>query len=224
MGAPVVCPTENTMFLRPVDGYEVNRIIKNLQNKKSHGIDELPPLLIKHCADELTIPFYLLINQSFEEGIFPKELKIALIKPIHKKNEKTDPSNYRPIALLPTASKIFEKAMCNRVYSFCEKYKILDDCQNGFRRNRSTTLAVYKYVQEALNMINNKDYAIGILLDMTKAYDKVQFKILLNKLHGIGIRGNALKWFESYLKDREQIVEIEYYNESNNEIQHTRSR
>ncbi|KAF9793820.1 hypothetical protein SFRURICE_010227 [Spodoptera frugiperda] len=104
MGAPVVSPTENTMFLSPVDGYEVNRIIKNLKNKRSHGIDELPPLLIKHCADELTLPFYLLINQSFEEGLF------------------------------------------------------------------------------------------RILLDMTKAYDKVKFKILLNKLHGIGIRGNALKW------------------------------
>lgn len=88
--------------------------------------------------------------------------------------------------------------MCDRIYKFCEKYKIFDDCQNGFRKNRSTTLAVYKYIQEALNIINNKKYAIGILLDMTKAYDKVQFKILLDKLYGIGIRGKAHEWLTSY--------------------------
>lgn len=219
----VMNPTENTMFLTPVDGYEVNKILKNLKNKNSHGIDELPPTLFRQCADELTLPFYKLINQSFEEGIFPNQLKKALIKPIHKKNAKTDPNNYRPIALLPTASKVFEKAMCSRVYSFCEKYKIFDDCQNGFRKNRSTTLAVYKYIQEALNIINNKQYAIGILLDMTKAYDKVQFKILLNKLYGIGIRGKAHDWFASYLKGREQLVEIEYYNKKTKETQLIRS-
>lgn len=219
----VINPTENTMFLTPVDGYEVNQMLKNLKNKNSHGIDELPPTLFRQCADELTLPFYKLINQSFEEGTFPNKLKKALIKPIHKKNAKSDPSNYRPISLLPTASKVFERAMCDRVYLFCEKYKIFDDCQNGFRKNRSTTLAVYKYIQEALNIINNKQYAIGILLDMTKAYDKVQFKILLNKLYGIGIRGKAHDWFASYLKDREQLVEIEHYNQKTKEAQLIRS-
>lgn len=77
--------------------------------------------------------------------------------------------------------------MCNRVYNFCEKYNIFDNFQNGFRKKRSTTLAVYKFIQEILTIIDNKKYAIGVLLDMSKAYDKVQFKILLNKLYGIGI-------------------------------------
>lgn len=220
----VINPTQNTMFLSPVDGYEVNSILKNLKNKNSYGIDELPPTLFRQCADELTLPFFKLINQSFEEGSFPDQLKRALIKPIHKKNTKTDPNNYRPIALLPTASKVFEKAMCNRVYSFCEKYNIFNDCQNGFRQNRSTSLAVYKYIQEALNVINNKHYAVGILLDMTKAYNRVQFDILLHKLHGIGVRGKAHDWFVSYLKSREQLVEVEYYNSTTREIQLIRSK
>lgn len=113
--------------------------------------------------------------------------------------------------------------MCDRVYSFCEKYNLLDECQNGFRRGRSTTLAVYKYVQEALTIVNNKNYAVGILLDMTKAYDKVKFNILLDKLHGIGIRGKAHKWFASYLKDRTQLVEIEYFDHKTNLITKVRS-
>lgn len=113
--------------------------------------------------------------------------------------------------------------MCDRIYTFCEKYNIFDECQNGFRKNRSTTLAVYKYIQEALNMINNKKYAVGVLLDMTKAYDKVQFGILLNKLYGIGIRGKAHEWLTSYLKNRKQLVEIEYFNHKNNEIEKIQS-
>lgn len=222
-GQPVVNPSENTLFLRPLDCQETHRIIQNLKNKRSHGIDELPPSLIRQCADELAVPFCVLINQSFDEGTFPDQLKKAIIKPLFKKNSKTDPNNYRPIALLPTASKIFEKAMCDRVYSFCERYKIFDESQNGFRKHRSTTLAVYKYMQEVTNIINNKKYAIGILLDMTKAYDKVQFKILLEKLYGIGIRGNTHKWFTSYLQNREQYVQMEYFNHDQKRIIQVRS-
>jgi hypothetical protein len=222
-GHSVLFPSENSMYLSPVEYQEVYKIIKNLKNKKSCGIDEIPPCLFKKCAIELTYPLTSLINQSFEEGAFPDYLKKSIIKPMHKKNEKTNPTNYRPIALLPTASKVFEKAMNNRIYNFCEKYKILDDCQNGFRENRSTVLAVYKYIQKVLDIINEKQYAVGILLDMTKAYDKVQFNILLHKLYGIGVRGNSFNWLKSYLSDREQLVEIEYFNFNTKEIKQIRS-
>lgn len=223
-GRPVLHSTENSLFLNPVTPTEINKIIKKLKSKLSHGIDELPPVLIRQCADELTEPFCYLINQSFREGVFPDLLKVSIIKPIHKKNTKTDINNYRPISLLPTAAKIFEKAMSDRVYKFCEKYKIFNESQNGFRKNRSTTLAIYKFIQEAYNLINNKQYAIGILLDMTKAYDTVQYKILLNKLHGIGIRGLCHKWFESYLQKREQFVEIEYFDYQLKTISKIRSK
>lgn len=113
--------------------------------------------------------------------------------------------------------------MCNRVYAFCEKYGIFNDSQNGFRKHRSTTLAVYKFIQEALNIINNKKYAIGLLLDMTKAYDKVQYQILLDKLYGIGIRGKTHEWFKSYLENRTQYVEVEYFNNKTKELQTYRS-
>lgn len=208
-GRPVLNPTNNTLYLRPVDPREVNTIIRELKNKRSFGIDELPPTLIKNCADELTLPYVLMINQSFSQGVFPLMLKKSLIKPILKKGDITDPCNYRPIALLPTSSKIFETAMAKRLNSFCEKYNIFNDSQHGFRRNRSTTLAVYKFIQEILNTLNIKKYAIGVFLDLSKAYDKVLYKILLNKLYGIGVRGITHDWFASYLNNRDQQVEIE---------------
>lgn len=213
-----ISSTENTMFLRPVSYDEIYRIIKNLKNKSSYGVDELPPNLIRKCADELTLPLHMLVNQSFEEGQFPDSLKIAIIKPIYKKGEKTNPKNYRPIALLPTFSKIFEKTMCDRVYNFCEKYNIFHESQNGFRKKRSTILAVYKYIQEVLNIINEKQYGVGVLLDMTKAYDKIQHKLLLSKLYTVGIRGNCHNWFKSYLENRQQIVEIEYLDNETKRI------
>lgn len=217
-GRPALNPPENSMFLYPVSNREVYNIIKSLKMKNSCGVDELPPSLFIQCAEELTLPFYIMINQSFNEGIFPDLMKISLIKPVHKKDSKLETTNYRPIALLPTASKIFEKAMCNRVYTFCEKFKLFDESQNGFRKKRSTSLAVFKYIQTALNIINNKQYAVGILIDLSKAYDRVQYNILLDKLYNMGIRDISHKWFASYLTNRKQLVELEYYNIERKEI------
>jgi hypothetical protein len=216
----VLVPTPNSFYLQPVTTREVHKIICNLKNKHSFGHDDLPPVLIKNCADELTQPLTFLINQSFAEGVVPDELKYSIIKPVYKKGNHTDCNNYRPIALLPTFSKIIETAMSKRLYVFCEKYSIFNENQNGFRKNHSTTLAVYKYIDEILKIINNKQYAIGILLDMSKAYDRVSYNVLLSKLHGIGVRGTVHKWFTSYLKNRVQCVEVEHYNNHTGIITH----
>lgn len=222
-GRPVINPTVNSIFIGQVDLYEVRKIILKLKTKHSFGHDDIPPVLVKKCADAFTLPLTILINQSLCEGVVPDHLKITKIKPIHKKGDKLDCNNYRPIALLPTFSKIFETVMTQRLYSFCEKHGILDESQNGFRKNRSTTLAVYKYIQEVLNLINIRKYGVGILLDMSKAYDRVNHKILLNKLYGIGIRGTAHAWFTSYLTNRVQYTVIEYHNHNTGEISNTKS-
>lgn len=220
---PLTGRINNSFFVCPAEPKEILRIIKNLKNKLSFGVDEIPPILIKYCADILCYPYSLLINQSFSEGIFPDALKISLIKPIHKKGDTSDINNYRPIALLPTSAKIFETAMVTRLYSFCEKYKIFHSNQNGFRKNHSTTLAIYKYVLEIVNIINTKKYAVGLLLDMSKAYDRVHHGILLDKLYNVGVRGTALDWFRSYLKNRWQYVEVEHTDFNMSMIQRFRS-
>lgn len=215
---------ENTFFLKEPNEKEVKQIIQNLKNKSSMGIDEIPPTLIKKCTYELITPYTKLIGQSFTEGQFPDMLKISLIKPIYKKKgDSTDPNSYRPIALLPTSAKIFEAAMANRLYAFYEKFFVFHKNQHGFRQKHSTTLAIYEYVQKILDAINNSKYAVGLLLDMSKAYDRVRHSTLLDKLYETGIRGTTHKWFKSYFENRKQYVEIENTNFNTGRIENIRS-
>lgn len=223
-GRAVITPAVNSMFLKPVTQKEVFNIIKKIPNKRSCGIDDIPPTLLKTCSHELTPPLTSLINKSFAEGKFPSRLKTAIIKPILKKGGKsTDPGQYRPIVLLPTFSKPFEKAIANQITKFMTKYHILDNNQYGFRENRSTTLAIYHYNQEILNYLRDQYYAVGVLLDMSKAYDMVTHPILLSKLHGVGIRGIAYEWLRSYLSDRSQCVQLEHLDERAGALRSARS-
>lgn len=223
LGRPVQSTTENSIYIQLTDPVEVFNIIKKLKSKRSFGFDEIPPILVKECAKELISPLSFLINQSFSEGIVPDLLKTTIIKPLHKKGDRLNSNNYRPIALLPTFAKVYESAMYLRVYAFCEKFKVFNDQQNGFRKGRSTALAVFNYINYILDTINNKKHAIGILLDMTKAYDRVLHNVLIAKLNGIGIRGSVLSWFISYLSNREQYVDLEHQNHATGEISYTRS-
>jgi hypothetical protein len=186
--------------------------VRDLKNKSSFGFDEFPPTLAKQCNDELAAPLTFLINQSFAEATFPDLLKTAIIKPVPKTKGASDPNDFRPIALLSTFSKIFETAMAKRLNSFCDKHAIYNDSQYGFRKRRSTISALYRFTNEILNIIDSKKHAIAMMLDMSKAYDRVSHRVLLDKLYGIGVRGITHRWFKSYLEKRQQFVEIDHYN------------
>lgn len=113
--------------------------------------------------------------------------------------------------------------MSNRIYSFLEKFKLLDDNQYAFRKKHSTSLAVYHYIQTIVDYLRNKKHAVGLLLDMSKAYDRVSHSILLQKLSAIGIRGKALNWMRSYLTSRQQYVEIEHVNKKSGKSKYIQS-
>ena len=117
-------------------------------------------------------------------------------------------SNYRPISLLPIFSKILEKLMYTRVMDFITKFNILYTNQYGFQKGMSTEYAINSLLHHIVHSMNQGETGFCILLDFAKAFDTVNHKILLDKLHYYGIRGTALKWFQSYLHDRMQCTEI----------------
>ena len=105
------------MFMSTTDASEIREIIKSLQPKKSTSYDNLSPLVIKLFGEQIAMPLSMLIKMSTSEGIVPDELKIAKIIHVHKANaKKNDISNYRPISLLPSISKILGKVVCKRIF------------------------------------------------------------------------------------------------------------
>ena len=176
----------------------------------------LSPKRLKCISDHVAIPLTRLTNLSFSQGVFPNELKVALVSPLYKAKDPMIFSNYRPICLLPIFSKILEKLMYNRLLSFLNKCKIINKKQFGFRNNHSTYMALLIMLENIRNALDNGECAVGIFLDFQKAFDTVDRDILLNKLYNYGIRGLALQWFKSYISNRYQVVK---YNDYESEAQ-----
>lgn len=211
---------QGSMFLSPTDEKEIINIIKSLKNTNSTGYDALTTKIIKICANELAPLLAHFINGSFTEGKFPSSLKISVIKALFKRGDRHDVNNYRPIALISILSKIFERVMYSRLDSFLTKNNTLVNEQFGFRKGRSTTLACYSLMRNISTLMEKKVPVLTVLFDMSKAFDFVNHKILLAKLELYGVRGQAYKWFESYLIERTQFVEILKLNDKFKTIVH----
>ena len=135
-------------------------------------------------------------------------MKLAMITPIFKGGSKLDFSNYRPVSVLPIISKVLKKLMLTRLTKYLDKNKIIYEHQFGSQRNRSTTMAVLDLSARITKALDSGNYAASVFLNFAKAFDTVSYQILLSKLENYGIRGPAKDWFESYLKNRHQIVKI----------------
>ena len=174
--------------------------------------------MIKKLISSIATPLYHIFTKSFECGVIPSQLKIAKVVPIFKSGDKTNPSNYRPISLLPNFSKILEKLMSNRLSSFLENNNLFSPKQFGFRKNHSTVHPLMHFINTLSKANNKKLYTIAIFCDLQKAFDTVDFSILLNKLENLGVRGMELEWFRNYLSNRKQFVSLNNINSSLMEI------
>ena len=211
---PVIQPTkylknrnEFEFIIAHVSNEEILEIIKELENK-STGPVSIPVKLLKIIPDLILLPLSKIINDSFQSGVFPDPLKISKVIPIHKEGPTNDLNNYQPISFLSIFDKIIEKAMHKRLYSFLDQHNILFKNQFGFRKNNSTTYALMDLTEQIKESIDSKNYGCGVFIDIRKAFDTVNHKILLKKMEHYGIRESGLKWFTSYLSNRSQFVEI----------------
>ena len=199
--------TVNSLHLHSSEPTEIQEHIKSLKNKAT--ADSKTEALKALVDDERFVTvFSSVLNASMINGIFPEQLKFAKVCPIHKSGSKTDVANYRPISLLPVFSKIFEKALHSRLLVFLEKNNTLYKHQFGFRKQHSCEHALLAAQHTILHALDKKQIAMLLLIDFSKAFDMVDHQILLNKLEHYGIRGIAVKLFESYLKGRQQSVTI----------------
>ena len=112
---------EKSLFLSPTNHTEIRQLISNLPNKTSSGYDQLNNKLLKEIKSELAVPLCIIFNYSLNSGCFPTKMKYAEVVPLYKSKSQLEPSNYQPISLLITISKILEKIMYSRTYKFLDE-------------------------------------------------------------------------------------------------------
>ena len=164
------------------------------------GHDHIDVKFVKMCVEPLSHALEKLINQSFELGIFPDSLKLAKISPIHKGDSPEDVTNYRPIAILPILSKVIEKLVYNRLNEHLEHNSIINNSQFGFRKNSSPLHAIVSTTEYIIKNLDEGKHVVGVFLDLRKAFDVIDHKILLSKLRHYGITEAALRWCTTYLR------------------------
>ena len=204
----LVNQNECSFFLTKVTRQEVLNEISRLKSGKAAGHDGIKPDIIKECFESLVDPLTHLYNTSFETGVFPDIWKIAKVIPVFKKGDRSDEDDYRPISLLSCFEKVLERLMCKRMLDFLKKHNILYKLQFGFRENHSTSLALIEALNEIYSKLDEGKFVLGVFLDLKKAFDTIDHKILLSKLEHYGFRGVASNWFCSYLSNRKQFTYV----------------
>ena len=143
------------------------------------GHDGISTNIAKLIAKDISKSLTHIFNLTFSTGIIPDNLKVALITPIFKSNDTMRFKNYRPISVLVCFSKLLERLMISRLSKFINKNKILSKHQYGFRKNRSTEHALTDFIDKITKAIDEGEYSIGIFLDLSKAFDTIDHKILI---------------------------------------------
>ena len=163
-----------------------------------------------------TTKIHIVINCSIINGEFPSLLKLADVTPAHKKDDRCDKSNYRPVSLLPAISKNFERILYNQINEYIDSKLSKYLC--GFRAGFSTQYCLLVMIEKWRKAADKKGYFGVLLTDLSKAFDCLNHNLLIAKLYAYGFSYNSLKLIGSYLKNRYQRVRINSSYSEWNEI------
>lgn len=198
----------STAYLPTITEAELWNIIRGMKPFKPPGFDNIRLRDLLCHYSRLKHVLLKILNGIFETGNIPKEMKVSIVRPIYKHGKKGELGNYRPIAILSVLSHVVEKHIASVMQSFCEKYNLNNPAQFGFTKNRNSILLLEEFSDLVNACIENNEAILVLFLDLSKAFDTVNHKLMLQKLSSLGFRGQFLKFFTSYFSQRFQCVKL----------------
>lgn len=206
LSSPTPCP--NHLSSISVSAEDVYKQLVQLKSDKSPGLDNLPNNLLRFAAPAIAPSLAVLFTRSLDSGEIPLAWKTSKIRPIFKRGRTDLPENYRPISLLPAVAKVFESIVNSSLFLHLSDNQLLSPYQSGFRRGDSSSLQLFRLMQQAMSAVDDGKVVAAVFYDIRKAFDSVWHLGLLQKLSDSGIQGSLLKWFGDYLTSRLQYVEV----------------
>jgi hypothetical protein len=191
------------------DVLSVSNVIKKLKPSLSFGVDSIPNIFLRKTVTSITLPLSILFERSMSANYIPPVWKMAKIIPLHKKGSTIEVSNYRPISLVSSISKVMERVNVNQTLGFLKVHSLITPVQYGFQQRSSTITQLIECHSDWIATQNRGDSTDVIYLDYAKAFDSVIHEKLLLKLSSYGIHNDLLNWFRNFLSDRTQAVYIE---------------
>ena len=202
----VTSPTRETLKFECITKDYTIKAIDNLENKNSSGRDGITNTLKKTIKNGISQSLTIIINQMLTTGIFSDAFKLSKVIPLFKKSDSSLLVNYRPISLLPTISKVFERVIHDQMYEYFNQLKLLAEQQYGFRKQHSTEYAATKLIVHVSKEMEAGKTPTSVYIDVSKAFDTLTFEVLLYKLKYYGVTDTAFDLLKSYLTNRKQYV------------------
>ena len=188
----------------------VEKLLQSLKTSKSTSVDELDSFSVKLSANIIAAPVHHIVTLSIMQMRFPTRWKYTKLIPLHKKQSKLDPKNYRPVAILSPLSKILEKIIFTQIYNYFTNHRLFHPSLPGYRQHRSTHTALLQLYDQWVRSAGKGCVSGVVLLDLSAAFDLVDPDIMIKKLRIYGLDKEFCSWIFSYLQDRHQAVWIDH--------------
>lgn len=187
----------------------VEKLLKGLKPGKAAGPDGIKTKILLELSKEISPILTLIFKKSLLTGKVPEDWKNAHVSPIYKKGDKTNPENYRPISLTCICCKLLEHIVCSNIMKHADNHNILYPLQHGFRKSRSCVSQLIEFIDDVSSALDAGRQSDVLVMDFSKAFDKVNHSLLLHKLRYYGISEPVIAWLEDLLDNRKQSVLVE---------------
>lgn len=181
----------------------VLKLLQKLNPNKAAGPDNIRPKILKELAIEIAPILTIIFRRSLETGEVPPDWRSANVSPVYKKGDRYKAENYRPISLTCICCKLMEHIVTSHIMDHANRNNILYPLQHGFRSKRSCETQLIEFIDETSNNMASGKQTDVLIMDFSKAFDKVSHSLLAHKLEHYGIRGKTNNWIKktSYTKD-----------------------